>query len=504
MAAPSDVEPQTAERLLVFTAGGDRYALPFSAIQEVIQTPSLVRVPLSPPAFLGVSNLRGAVLPIADLAIMMEVDDATSPGDGKVLVLSGPSPIGLRVDTVHGMAEAGGRSHELDASENDRAEAMNASSSMQSQEGEPVRVLDLADLLARNFELGSAARASNYAHSRRSVAAPASETIDEEALVTFEVAGQAFALPVACLVEVMATSRTSDQAAKQAMGLVAFRGAVLPLFSMRFQLGFEDRSPSGNRILVATIAGAQVGLLVDTVSAIIRVAADSYEPVPPVISQRETGEARIQSVIRREEGRGLVSVLSPEHLLREDVMNRIRREATASAQSEPGAAKAERVFLVFELGGQEYGVPISAIEEVSNIPEQITRLPQGPGFLRGVTHLRGAVLAVIDQRQRFGLPAPEGDGGRLVVMRVSGQLVGFIVDGVSEVLRIAETGISEAPTILVGGAPVEGLINLAEHGRMILLLDPALLLSTTESDLLETLGVTREAQPAVDQASGRR
>lgn len=497
----SGIEPQAADRLLVFSAGQQHYALPFSAIEEVIQAPPLVRVPLSPPALLGVSNLRGSVLPIADLATMMSVDDAGAPEGGKVLVLSGSPQIGLRVSTVHGVVGGDDGSRPFNGGESGLAEAASASS--HSQEEPSVPILDLADLLARNFELGASVQASNYAHSRHVAASYAGETSDENALVTFEVAGQEFALPVECIVEVIPATRATDGASRRVKSLVAFRGAVLPLLSMRSLLGFAE-SQAGKRMLVAKIAGAHVALTVDSVNAMIRAPADKYEAVPSVISQCETGAARIQSVIKRDEGRKLVSVLSPEHLLREDVMNRIRREAAASQESGLADTVAQSVVLVFELGGQEYGVDISAIEEVSNIPEQITRLPHGPDFLRGVTNLRGAVLPVIDQRLRFNLPVQDGDRGRLVVMRVASQLAGFIVDGVSEVLRTAETAVLEAPTVVAGGNPVEGLINLAEQDRMILLLDPALLLSTTERDLLETLGTTREAQSAVDQTSDRR
>lgn len=484
-AAQPDLAPRNGDRLLVFSAGRERYALPFNAIQEVIQTPPVVPVPLAPRALLGVSNLRGAVLPIADLAVMMGAEGAGLHADGKVLVLSGRAPIGLRIDDVHGTA---GVNIFRNAKARGPAAETSVSAPTAPDQERPVQTLDVAEVLARNFEVGTAARAANYAHARHDSPSRSPERIDEDTLLTFDVAGQEFALPVACLVEVMPAASTSDGARRQTRGLVAFRGEVLPLFAMRALLGFEDTQLTGHRILIAKIAGAQVAMAVDRVTGIIRVQADSYEAVPSIIAQREAGDARIQSVIKREEGRKLVSVLSPDHLLGEDVMNRIRREAAASPQDDGGNAVAQRVLLVFELGGQEYGAAITAVEEVLNVPGQVTRLPHGPDFLLGVTNLRGAVLPVIDQRLRFGLRVTEGDGGRLLVMRIGAQLVGFIVDGVSEVLRVDETTISEAPTVLVGGAPVEGLLNLAEQGRMILLLDPALLLSTTERDLLEKLG----------------
>ena len=78
----------------------------------------------------------------------------------------------------------------------------------------------------------------------------------------------------------------------------------------------------------------------------------------------------------------------------------------------------ERNFLVFRLGDDEFGLPIEAVEEVAQVPEQITRVPKTPKFLEGVVNLRGDVLPVIDQRRRFDMPAldatarPPARGGR--------------------------------------------------------------------------------------------
>ena len=65
----------------------------------------------------------------------------------------------------------------------------------------------------------------------------------------------------------------------------------------------------------------------------------------------------------------------------------------------------QRQFLVFRLGNDEFGLPIDAVDEVGEVPAQITRLPKTPKFLEGVVNLRGDVLPVVDQRRRFDMPA---------------------------------------------------------------------------------------------------
>ena len=152
-------------------------------------------------------------------------------------------------------------------------------------------------------------------------------------------------------------------------------------------------------------------------------------------------------------------------------------------------------FLVFRLGTELFGLPISAVDEVARVPERISRLPNAPKFLEGVVNLRGDVLPVIDQRKRFGLPADGSRAGqRLIVVRSDRHRAGLVVDEVSEVLRSSPGAIEPAPELIAGAnSLVNGVINLPDRGRMVLLLEAGALLSEAEHELLEGLQITDQA-----------
>ena len=98
---------------------------------------------------------------------------------------------------------------------------------------------------------------------------------------------------------------------------------------------------------------------------------------------------------------------------------------------------ADEQFIIFRLGEQEYGLPIAAVDEIARPPEQIARLAQGAGFVDGVMNLRGTVVPIIDLRRRFELASKEPAGGRrILVLALGGGKTGFMVDGVSEVMRV--------------------------------------------------------------------
>jgi purine-binding chemotaxis protein CheW len=147
----------------------------------------------------------------------------------------------------------------------------------------------------------------------------------------------------------------------------------------------------------------------------------------------------------------------------------------------------ENQLVVFTLAKEHYGVRIAVVESIIKL-QPITAVPCSPAFVEGVTNLRGRVLPVIDLRKRFGLPADEPTKDtRIVVVEMSGTLVGMIVDAVSEVLRVpAESIESPSPIVTtVDSAFITGIAKVGE--RLIILLDLEKVLSPEEKADLQVL-----------------
>jgi purine-binding chemotaxis protein CheW len=133
----------------------------------------------------------------------------------------------------------------------------------------------------------------------------------------------------------------------------------------------------------------------------------------------------------------------------------------------------EEQFVMFRLANEEYGVPIDSVQEIVRVPEELTRLPKAPVFIRGVVNLRGSVLPVIDQRTRFDLDdIARNDRQRIMVFTIEGVRTGFIVDSVSEVLKIPRSAIGPTPALSEEqGRLISRVANLEKQKRMILLID---------------------------------
>jgi purine-binding chemotaxis protein CheW len=125
----------------------------------------------------------------------------------------------------------------------------------------------------------------------------------------------------------------------------------------------------------------------------------------------------------------------------------------------------------FRVGRETYGVPINVLHEIVRVPE-ITAVPDAPDYLEGVINLRGKIVSVVDLRKRFGQPSTVLDRrNRILVVEHRGRLAGMIVDSASEVLKIPESDIEAAPTMMQEGG-LDCVTGLAKYqGRLIILLD---------------------------------
>ena len=135
----------------------------------------------------------------------------------------------------------------------------------------------------------------------------------------------------------------------------------------------------------------------------------------------------------------------------------------------------------------EYGVPITQVQEIIPMAKP-TRLPQVPDFVEGIINLRGKIIPIIDLKKRFDMEATEiTSDTRSVVVEVSGQTVGIIVDEVSEVLRLSKDNI-EPPPAAIGGITAEYLTGVGKlEDRLLILLDVDKIL--TEQEKAELVGV---------------
>ncbi len=132
----------------------------------------------------------------------------------------------------------------------------------------------------------------------------------------------------------------------------------------------------------------------------------------------------------------------------------------------------ERTLAVFELGSEAYAVDTHVVREIARM-QAIAPVPNTPGYLDGVTNLRGRIIPVVDLRMRFSMPAATHTSKtRIVIVELADNLIGLVVDAVNEVRTIREDEIDDAVvTAEIDGDFISGMLKLPD--RLIILLDLA-------------------------------
>jgi purine-binding chemotaxis protein CheW len=144
----------------------------------------------------------------------------------------------------------------------------------------------------------------------------------------------------------------------------------------------------------------------------------------------------------------------------------------APTREERKAAEASEHLATFFLAGEEYGVDVRLVQEIIRVSE-VTPVPRAPGFIKGVINLRGRIIPVVDLKKKLDLGEVDERArqSRIVVVKVRERLVGLLVDGASQVLKVPVATIEPPPeeVVEINANFIRGVAKLDR--RLIILMD---------------------------------
>ena len=508
------IEEQASDtrQFVTFIGGNEAFAVDMAPVQEIIRLPTVVRVPLAPESLNGLANLRGKVLPIISLRRLFGFSDVAADDATRVMVVDVGQPLGFVVDRVASVIGVDPSRIEGVGSISSTVDTDLLSGLIKDAGGHAmIMILDFSRLISREFAL--IARAAKSAGLDGSLSASQGdddeETSDELQLVSFQVAGQEYALAITDVQEIVQVPEAIVHvpcSQSHVLGVMTLRNRLLPLVSLRRLFVLPDKAlDEKSRIVVLSIGTMSVGLAVDGVSEVLRVAKSIVEDMPTLLA-RDKDLAEISGICRIDEGKRLVSIITARNLFEHSVVKEALaavsttgvEENQESVELEEEMVDDDEQVVIFRLDKEEFGVPIANVQEIVRVPDELIHVPKAPKFVEGVINLRGSVLPVIDLRLRLGLPAVErSDRQRIMVFLIDKVRTGFIVDMVAEVLKIPKSAIEVAPQLSAEqGRLLSRMANLEKQKRMVQLLAPDQLIGAKDLAKIAAVGAELHGKAA--------
>jgi len=160
-----------------------------------------------------------------------------------------------------------------------------------------------------------------------------------------------------------------------------------------------------------------------------------------------------------------------------------KRETTWSRKTQGTMARTLRVrdhktsirngaisVLGVKLGDGEYGIEIGQVREIIK-KREITPVPRQPHYVEGVINVRGTIIPVVNLKKRFKMSGEDTAHPHIIIVETGEDLVGMLVDTVSEVVHVPSEEIHPPPSVVAGidSNYLQGICRLGE--RLIMYLD---------------------------------
>lgn len=321
--AGAETAAEVHEHLVTFRLAEEEYGVPIMDIQEIIRVPRITCVPNAPSGVIGVTSLRNRIIPVLDLrtkfGLAPRPDDARREDERCLVVNVGGAAMALRVDAVNQVLQVpqatvertptivGGGGHDE-----------NQIRGIAKLDGGKRLVMLLAvEALVTRAELKDMGLMTGAGAGAEGTRGAADAEQDERQLVTFKVADEEFAVDIMQVQEIIRLEKVTKvpHAPGFVEGVVNLRGSVLPVIDLRKRVHIGSKGyGDATRVVVVDLKGVKTGIIVDSVSEVMRVHTRHIEPAPAIVRSRY-GDEIIEGVGKLNNGERMFLLLRAAELL---------------------------------------------------------------------------------------------------------------------------------------------------------------------------------------------
>jgi purine-binding chemotaxis protein CheW len=476
-----------------FGVGGEHFAVSLGSVREIVRACAITPIPSASAHVKGMIALRDEVLPVVDLASRLGMArDPEVEGQIVILDLQG-IVVGLLVDEASQVSSLGDAEFDAGAAPQDPGRKGLVAGVLRTGE-RLLMLLDPEAVLSIDPETLRRLRDTASREKRTEKETERDENLFS--VVTFTLGNDVYGFPLEDVREIIRPSRPAlvPEAPPHVRGVINVRGSILPVVDLGMRLGVSSGGDAseGAKIVVLDYGRARTGFLVDGIREVLEVSRDMLQE-PPAVTRTAEGRSVVSGIL---DVRGQIIALLDKQVLVSSRELDLADVKDAAAGAGGGGKERMRTFVVFLENGQEFGLPIGTIREITR-RSVVAPLPGVPAFVEGVMSIRGESVTVVSLRKRFGGDVHErGEESRILVANVSGVSLGFLVDSVVGVEQVPEDRLAPPPLGGVDFGEAGHFVSAVGHlegGRLLLVLDAEAVFGETARNVETTVPAGPEA-----------
>ncbi|WP_306591383.1 chemotaxis protein CheW [Geothrix sp. 21YS21S-4] len=320
---------------VTFRLGTESFGIALQQVEEIVELPTVTKVPDAPDYVLGVICLRDQVMPLIDLSEILSIEQGEGGRrrDMVVLLSFGSARIGVVVDEIQEILRVQDDQmlpppQTLSEAEREHLEGILL------LPGRMVSLINVLKIITGDDQEKIAAMGQGLGLGD----ARTQETHPSLELVAFRLGPESYGLRLHEVREIIMVGQITPvpRAPHFVDGVLNLRGEVMPVVDLRTRFGLERvEATSISRILITSIGGVFTGLVVDAVDEVRPVELHRFGPPPSVTA---VGANRyIEKVARLDNG--MIFLLELQQLLTDAETEQLQglqgRRTTANRTGEP-------------------------------------------------------------------------------------------------------------------------------------------------------------------------
>lgn len=416
------------EEILIIKNNSESFGISTQDINQIFRVPDVMPLPLRPVEVRGLSVLGGNISTVMDVNMLLGIGQVDIQNDkARLLSLTNENALNaLLVSEVYTTITIDESNIEYVDRVDDAVVAIYKHKDM------IVQIISLNALFSKIRKINIKSKDINELKVKDKVILEESS----KRFLIFKMCSERFAIDIDFLKEIILSDITFTEITgsnKEIMGLITLRDNLITVIDLRTYYGFKETFNDKNRILITTVNSKTVGLLVDEIVDIKNFVDSKIEYMGA-----EFDKSKISGVLH--DNNSLVSFLDDSVISDIIEANKAYIDTKEEVNEEKKSLDESIEVIIFKLDSREYAFEVEKVSEIIYSVKP-TDVAMTESKIDGIINIRGQIVPIISLFKILGIEDKNNDNSKIIVTDINNSKVGFVVESVSDILRVNKNDI---------------------------------------------------------------